>query len=496
MAELGVLLSFPPDDHSKLSPKKYDDLLQNYFKRLEKIPHTAWTRSLDKKNLLDMLNPEVNSIPYLFALNAHIKAAGINETKKLEALINYALIFAATFDPIQIRYVGEEWRTQIEWLLDTLPRFGSMDLSPITSAMLRLDPTSGTFTSIHLRLLRACLALGTPSTALPILDKNIYALPTTPPKNVPDDLLSEDHELSNSFITPKSGFTLKLQSEYILEYYLLGAHVYIGTHNFPRARLFLEYVLLTPSIQHTVSAMQVEAYKRWVLVGLLAEGKPYPHPRTNDAGAMRAIRAVAKPYDALAESFEKREWTKYMAEMDVGAAVWHEDGNLRLVREAGDALLRYRVIDLQKTYAALPLSRVATHMGFTPEQTLGLVTEMIRARHLMASLTPAASGEAQDAVLRFHTTSSREDHDLEAQTKRIEDLISFVRDADRRLQLTKEYSEYVKRTKRSGPDADLADQMDLSWDNGGGGSMMGGGDFGAPIMVQDDDEGDEDLMGG
>ncbi|KAK1068063.1 hypothetical protein LTR74_005963 [Friedmanniomyces endolithicus] len=483
MSDLSAILSFPPDDVAKLTPKKYDDAIHRYLQRIEKLPNTAWLRPVDKKNLLEMLNPEVNSIPYMVSLAAQIKAAGKDWTR-LEILLNYAVVFLATFDPVQVRYVGATWLTVLDWTLDTIPQSSSCDLSIIASAILRLDPTACTFTNTHLRFLRICLEGGVPSHAIPILDKNIYAMPTTPPKSMADEFLCDDLELSNTYITTKSGFTLKAQPQYVLEYYLVGAHIYLGLRIYARARLFLD-------------ALQVEAYKKWVLVGLLAEGKPYPLPRTHDNAVMKGVRDVAKPYDALADSFIKRNLSKYRAEMDVGTQIWHEDGNLRLVKEAESALLRFRVMDLQKTFAALPIGRVAAHVGYPPDTTLQRVTEMIRQRQLRASITPNGNGNAGDAVLRFHhsTTSSSApaDGDLAAQTQRIEALVAHVRDADRRLQLTKEYVEYTKRQKRSGPDAaDMADQMDLTWENNGAGMMGSAGG----VVGMDDDDGDEDIMGG
>ncbi|EMC95924.1 hypothetical protein BAUCODRAFT_509162 [Baudoinia panamericana UAMH 10762] len=480
---LSVVLSFPPENVAKLSAKKYEEEVHTYMKRLNQLPPTTWTKAIDKKNLLDFLNPEVNSLPYLATLRAQTDTVG-KDRKAIEHLVNQCAVFFATFDPIQVRYLGSQWTELVVWLLDILPKLGISDHSTVTTAMLRLDPTAGTFTSTHLRLLRACLQAGVPSQALPILDKDIYAFPVDQRKEIPDELLSEDVELSNGFITPKSGFTIKLKPEYVLEYYLLGAHIYIGRRNFSRARLFLEYVVLHPSQQQTVSALQVEAYKKWVMVGLLAEGKSYPLPKTHGAGVMKNIRAVAKPYDVLAECFERRDWRKYQAEMDAGTQTWHEDGNLPLVKEASTALIRYRVMDLQKTYATLPVSRVAAYLGFKPEAALQYLLDVISSGHLHASIAPSHDNSAANAVLRFHEltpsmTNLTADNELAAQTKRIEDLATYVRDADRRLQLTKEYVEHQKRQRRTGPDADLADQMDLTWD--------------APVPGLGE-EGDEDIM--
>ena len=95
-------------------------------------------------------------------------------------------------------------------------------------------------------------------------------------------------------------------------------------------------------------------------------------------------------------------------------------------------------------------------------------------------------------MLRFSTTSSAsatsQQSDLASQTKRIELLVAAVRDADCRLQLTKEHVTITKRNKNiAAPDAELADQMDLSWDMPGSGSNV-------PQLVGDNSEDDEDIM--
>ena len=481
------ILSFPPD--KKLSPTDYDKQINNYIKELGKVPIKVWTSSFEKQSLLDLLNPAENSIPYLIALFEHTATIG-KDRKRFDDVLNRTIIYYASFDPVQVRYVGEFWRKHFEWATEAVQYAGLQDLSPLSTALLRLDPTAGTFTTNHVYFLRACLNNGVPRQALPIIDNPIYAFPHANPKGVPEDLPSEDYELSNAYITAKSGFSGKLHPEYILEYYLLAAHISIGIRSWSRARLFLEYVILTPSSQHTVSALQVEAYKKWILVGLLAEGKLFPYPRTAEQSIMKAIKSASKPYEILGEDFEKRDVRKFQAEMDVGTQIWYEDGNLTLVKEASEALLRFRVRDLQKTYAALPVSRVATHLSFSADATLQMVSQMIRAGHLNASVTPGAT--AGEAVLRFHvndapaSSAAAQKDDLSAQTARIERLVSYVQDADRRSQLTKEYVDVQKRNKRTGPESDMADQMDLTWDQPGG---AGG------VIQGLDEEGDEDIMG-
>lgn len=497
---VSTLLEFPPE--KQLTPKEYDKKAHDFVKSLNKHAESTWAKQSKQQNILELLNPATNSIAYLYVLNSQAANVG-KDHKRNEELLNQAVVFFASFDPIQVRYVGEQWLMLITWACEVYPKLGVIDCTPLVTAMLRLDPSTATFTSTHLRIVRLCLSNGVPSQALPILDNNISAYPQTPPKGLPDEPPCLPHDSSNAFITVTSGFTIHpIRSEWVLEYYLLGAHIYLGQRNFSRARLFLEYLLLHPSASSSgssCSALQTEAYKKWVLLGPLAQGKTYPLPRTHNQSLFKTLKAVSKAYDSLADAFTNRQWRKFSAEVDVGQQIWQEDGNARLVKEVSDALLRYRVLDLQKTYAVLPVSKVASHLSLPLNAAQTLLSSMLEQGYIDAAISTTSAG---DAVLHFNlsptpVSSSGQDDSLEAQNLRLQTLLASLRDADRRLQLTKEHVETQRRLKRSaaanavagGPDGDLAEQMDLTFD--------------APIAGIDEDDigggylggvGDEDIM--
>ena len=54
-------------------------------------------------------------------------------------------------------------------------------------------------------------------------------------------------------------------------YFLYGGMIYLGLKDWTRALLFLEIVIIAPT-SNAASMIQVEAYKKWVLVGLLLKG--------------------------------------------------------------------------------------------------------------------------------------------------------------------------------------------------------------------------------
>lgn len=139
--------------------------------------------------------------------------------------------------------------------------------------MFRLDPSATVLTSTHLLLVRLCLQSKAYSYALPILNNHICHLPTLPERSSSKtSLLCADHTSSLSFITAASGFSSELSYREYLRYFLYGAMVYMALQEWPKARHFLGVVISMPVV-NSVSFVMVEAYKKWVLVGLLDKGK-------------------------------------------------------------------------------------------------------------------------------------------------------------------------------------------------------------------------------
>lgn len=193
----------------------------------------------------------------------------------------------------------------------------------LRAAILGMDPDSSTFTTNHLLVLELCLEANSPRQALPILDKDLFSLPTDPTSNIDEQPLCSEHDLSCAYITKASGISGQVQAHHVQEYYLLGAHVYIGLRNYERARLFLEYVLATPTTNNGCDPYMVEAYKRLILLGLLAQGSAYSSSNL-DQHTLRTIQSLSRAYDGLADAFKNRDVQKFHAEVDVAAATWAE----------------------------------------------------------------------------------------------------------------------------------------------------------------------------
>ncbi|MCJ1434782.1 hypothetical protein MMC27_004152 [Xylographa pallens] len=469
-ALLPQLLSFPPHPQ-KLPDHEYD----RQIKVLAHLLHETSSSKLVKGvagggDLLDILDPAINTLPYLYTLLAHLggtpdeKQSGNGLLKVFHPggqLWEKMLEFVERFDPVQIRYAGHEWRR----LLEKIARVGDLSnkpliaITPIRTAILRLDPSAACFTSNHLLLAKLCLQARAFQAALPLLDHDVFHMPSSPDRVSFFPLPCEYHETSSTFITTSSGLSDKLAYRDYLMYFLYGGMIYLGLKDWTRALLFLEIVIMAPT-SNAASMIQVEAYKKWVLVGLLLKGMPMPMPKTTNSYAARTFRAIAKPYDTLADAFKEGNGEKLYAEVEAAQQIWHNDCNMGLVLQVLNAFRRFLILKLEKTYAALPISLVAQQTSPQPSniaETESYLTSLIASGQLNATLLPPVN-TMETPVLRFAATShegplARSEmqnfQDLQTQTEKFTYLTRHIKDTERRLELSKDYLEWARKNPKS-----------------------------------------------
>jgi COP9 signalosome complex subunit 3 len=142
--------------------------------------------------------------------------------------------------------------------------------------MMRLDPTTGCFTSTHLRFVKLCLETRSYTAAVPILDNYIHSFPSVAFPSVREGMEYSvpcaQSTTSGEFIHTKSGHTEKITLLDVQEYYLLGAMAYLGARQFKNAHQLLEHALVVPT-SNAANGLMLEAYKKWLLVGCLVANK-------------------------------------------------------------------------------------------------------------------------------------------------------------------------------------------------------------------------------
>ncbi|KAF2853966.1 hypothetical protein T440DRAFT_295268 [Plenodomus tracheiphilus IPT5] len=478
-----TLLQFQPESPELKQRRDYDKAARDFVLQLSNIPASTWSKGAEtQQDVLTVLNPSVNTIAYAFALRHRISSLidkrTVSDTLKPEgSLWSSLVLFFETADPVQLRYVGQEWKRLVDFTEQIARAAGSPSLSvaPIRSAMTRLDPTTGTFTSTHLTFIHLCLETRSYAAAEPILDNYIHTLPSKIPTIVREGLEYSvpcaDVVSSGEYIHQSSGHSDRVWLQDVLEYYVLGAMAYLGLKKFKKAQHFLECVLIAPSA-NVANGLMLEAYKKWVLVSCLIDGKIAAIPRTANSQAIKQVKGASRAYEALAEAYEQLgNLPKLKAQIKTGEEIWAEDGNTGLVAELLNSQMKTYVSRLSRTFSAIPVLNIANNVGASADEIAQYLDKLIKDGHLNARLEETDKSNA-GIVLRFFLdpaqgplakTETQQQQALFEQTLRTNLLAEQVKDADYRLNLTKEFLDNLRRTnKRQGQGGDT---MDTTWDD-------------------------------
>lgn len=462
------LLSFPihPPPPIPLSDAVYDREIKGLRKALNDTPANVLTGGVPNGgDLLDILDPSINTLPSLYVLLAHIAATTQKASIVGGPLWFKALEFCERFDPVQVRYVGTEFRRLVVYVRDVALASGqpAAAVRPIRSAILRLDPSGSCFTSTHLLFVHLCLQACCFRAAKPVLDRDIYEFPASSKLQPPGHPCSQ-HDTSAGYITDQSDLSAAITYRDPLFYFLYGAMIYMAIEEWDHAIPFLEAILTAPTRNHA-SRIQVEAYKKWILANLLAHGQvPGSLPKTVTSQVAKQLRTLGKPYEALGEIFKdgqskELDARRLNAEIHAGNQKWSEDHNLGLVFQILDAYRQFTVVKLGSTYAALPLPFVAQRISSNPNdivETAQYIATMISNGRLNATLDQRTQ-DPQSWVLRFalspstgpYARSEQENYEeLLKQAARNAQLAQHVRETDRKLSLSKEYINWLKQSKK------------------------------------------------
>ncbi|KAI5306827.1 hypothetical protein KEM56_006945 [Ascosphaera pollenicola] len=327
---------------------------------------------------------------------------------RIAALYPKALEFLQSYDTIQVRYVGQSWRRILEFTLSYADRLQPQDsdsaILPVRDAILRLDPTGSVLTSSHILFVNHCLRRRAFSLALPLLDKDIYHIPSAKNDEYAKSKVEwpcdpDAHPIS--FITTESGLTDELNARRVLEYFLYGAMIYMGLSNWERAIHFLEIVIRAPT-RSCVSKIQLEAYKKWISANLIAYGTVhYPHGELIE-GSSALLNLFVTPYTNVAEVFKGDSYSGLRQEVDTAKSVWDNDRNAGLMKQVLQAYKKHALIEIGRTLKAVPVSDLNSYLPFQEPRMEAFLEYLIDHGDLQASLS-SPDPSTGTRILRFES---------------------------------------------------------------------------------------------
>ncbi|RMD42034.1 hypothetical protein DV735_g3079, partial [Chaetothyriales sp. CBS 134920] len=454
------------DDALRLTDEEtYDKIAEAIVTQLTKLG----AQDLVSREALERLPASTHTIAHLIALSAVIDqatASGKAAPRQLPAALlpdgslwPFISQILVQFDPVQARYVGPSLLKIVDVVEKAAVQTRNIvpAIQLLRHVILRLDPTSSTLTSTHRIYVRLCLLAGAYREGVDIVERPIYHIPSASdkPASRPYSYICQSHETSATYLGPNTGLTLKITSRAYLEYYIWGALCCIGAGQYEKALPLLKIVILAPSQQQVASLIQVEAYKKWVLLNLLLYGE-VRDPKGAQSATLRNIKAIAREYDCVASAFRSRDIKRLQAEIAEAGDVWETDMNYGLILEVFRAHRRFAVIRLHNTYAALPVSEVARQTSPEPSnvsETIFYLRGLIQSGHLRATL--ARSKDESDQILRFasagesHKSEAEVELELAAKAQQLQTLLQNISHLDHRTELSTEYIDYLRKLKKA-----------------------------------------------
>ncbi|KAK4190653.1 hypothetical protein QBC35DRAFT_377489 [Podospora australis] len=350
---LSVLVDFP-QDHILGDNDLYNSAVATHKKNLDKLVTSPDWNAIAPQ-VIDHVDPAKNSLSYIVLLNTlktspHLAPADI---------LTKIAVFLVTFDARQIRYAGRHFTRLLTQprIVDSFPPSIATDL--IASALLRIDPTGSVLTNHHVDLVRFAYMSDNVEPVVPLIEKDIIFYPGAKPSLETRHLC--DLELPPaSYVTPDTELTAVPNSKDVLEYDLLRGLCFIELRRWRQAFDALERVITFPIKEAgSYSEIQIEAYSKWLLVGLLLNGKAPELPPSVGESVQRACLTLGKPYQLVAQAFETGPALRLKGEIEaLPVQFWEQQKNFSLLRLVIEHHQRWQIIKLRNVFTKIPLERV------------------------------------------------------------------------------------------------------------------------------------------
>lgn len=283
-------------------------------------------------------------------------------------------------------------------------------------------------TSNHLTLARLAYFSNVIEPTLAVTSKSILYYPNMTNQPDPRTITLCDPKLDpSSYVTKDTGLTTRLTPLQVIEYDWLVGLARCSRRDWRGAKEAFGRAASHPCRDTGLSRAMVEAFKKWVLVSLLDEGRvsgPAP-PLASDRVA-KTYAVLAGPYVHIGDEFVgSGNGAALRRCIEASQAQLVEDGNEGLVREVLESHQKWQVARLRDVYARISLSEVRerTKSAVTGEPAAtdadmaALIESMVASGMLRAVIEPPLSAGAGVPCLVFLNgdDDGRSEHELASQ---------------------------------------------------------------------------------
>lgn len=328
------------------------DLLQLH-EVLKKSDELFRAESTRFGSFLSELDPAIHSLGYLYIMDAFLSGPITKEATNVISLTTSRFINACAADQIRLapeKFVSMCRKFKEQVLSLNAPMRG---VGPMLAALRKIQLSSEQLTTLHPDFLQLCLLAKCYKTGLCVLEDDIFEV------DQPKDL-------------------------YLYCYY--GGMICIGQKRFQKALDLLRNVMTAP--MSLISAIVVEAYKKYILVSLIHLGQfPTSFPKYTSSVAQRNLKNFSQPYLELATSYSTGKISDLQTCAQSNRDKFESDNNFGLVNQVVSSMYKRNIQRLTQTYLTLSLQDIASTVQLSsPREVEMHVLQMIQNGEIFAKI--------------------------------------------------------------------------------------------------------------
>lgn len=314
---------------------------------------------------LEIIDPVQCTVAFLFILSARV-----HPESPTPIPLHHITNFCTNFNPEHARLAPERVTLLAQGIYSLGERNQALqDAIPLLMSLIRrYPPHLGYLTTIHSLLLAACVQTRHFTTVVPILGEGITEI---------------DTQISDVQYTDN------------LQYHYLGGCVYAALKRFKEAEDFFETTVTAPAT--IASAIQVEAYKKLMLIQLILYGEPRNPPRYVSGVVTRAYKAQTS-YLNFAKSYGVANPNEIPPS---DAEIFSKDNNMGLLKQAIARIPFWAVHKLTKVYVSLSLAEIGQAIKIPDVAAVQtLIQTMITTGEIRATISTSGIVKFEDTPLQ------------------------------------------------------------------------------------------------
>lgn len=317
-------------------------------------------------NVLATLNVQQHSLGVLGVLCIKYSVPNIAD---FETLFVQTQEFILSCNGEHVRYATDSYADLCHKLTHNLverkqPMRG---ISLLVTAINKIQLFPTQLTSIHADLCQLCLLSKNLKPALQFMDQDI------------------------TDISKEGG---QYDARDFLCYYYYGGMIYTALKQYDRALYFFEIAITTPSM--AVSHVMLEAYKKYILVALILQGKFPTLPKYTSQVVGRYIKPLCQAYHDLATSYATNNPEELNKSIEKHQDTFNRENNMGLVKQCLTSLYKKNIQRLTKTFLTLSLTDMANRVKLpNAKEAEKYVLHMIEDGEIYATINQ------KDGMVRF-----------------------------------------------------------------------------------------------